>query len=49
VGNSGYIQSEWTLITLLRRNLRGIYDDYNYKKRNTRIVVEQVLGRLKGI
>jgi hypothetical protein len=37
------------LIPLLEKNLSGIYDDYNYKQNNTRIVVEQACGRLKGV
>jgi hypothetical protein len=37
------------LVPLLGRNLRGIYEDYNYKQSSTRIIVEQAFGRLKGI
>jgi hypothetical protein len=49
VGDSSYTQSEWMLVPLPGRKLRGIYDDYNYKQSNTRIVVEQAFGRLKGV
>jgi hypothetical protein len=49
VEDFGYTQSEWMLVPLPGRYLRGIYDDYNYKQSNTRIVVEQAFGRLKGI
>jgi hypothetical protein len=30
VGDSGYTQLEWMLVPLPWRNLRGIYEDYNY-------------------
>jgi hypothetical protein len=48
-GDFSYIQSKWMLIPLLKRNLHGIYDDYNYKQSNTRTVVEQGFERLMDL
>jgi hypothetical protein len=31
------------------KNFLGLYHDYNYKQRNTRIVVEQAFGRFKDV
>jgi hypothetical protein len=43
------IHNPGMLIPLPGRNLCTQYDDHNYKQGNTRIVIEQAFGRLKGI